>query len=154
MKITVRPTKYVIIRAKTERAGDQLIFALLHLSTEWELIMSQRLTALIPFRSDPSLYAHTYWDGPLNYYTCPQQSDIGRILIYLKMDRETWSFVEMDDPEEPERLELAESDMATHMMMIHIDGAASYMCFGKDSGAEYGTEGFSLREILQQRFVI
>lgn len=153
MKITTHPTDHVLVRARTKSDWDQCKFVLLHITKEWGLTMSRRLDAIHPFKSDPHLYCHTYWDAPLNYYTCPLQSDIGRILSYLKMDHETWTFVELDDPEEPDRLETPHSDLDTHMMMINAGGNASYMCFGRHTCEEYATEGFSLKGILEERLV-
>jgi hypothetical protein len=88
---------------------------------------------------------------PLGYYTCDEESHTGLLLLLMEQRHEFWAFVELDDPAaEPERLGPPESDLDTHMMMINADGGASYMCFGKHTGEEYSTEGFSLTRILKK----
>jgi|SRR5215217_1130434 len=151
MRITTCATDYVIIRALTKSDWDQCNFALLHLTPDWDLVMSQRLLALQPFRGDLHFYCHTYWDSPLGYHICSHESDIGQLLLNLEEQHETWAFVELDDLDEPGRMQLPESDLDTHMLMINADSSAFYMCFGKHSSDEYSTEGFNLNVLLKQR---
>lgn len=112
--------------------------------------MSQRLIALQPFKSDFNFYCHTYWEAPVGYYSCEEESAIGQLLQDMERRHESWAYVELDDPEEPERLEQPQSNLDTHMMMINADGGAFFMCFGKHTGEEYSTEAFSLTRILKK----
>jgi hypothetical protein len=150
MKRAIQATDHLILRAVTKSSWDDCNFALLHITPEWELIMSRRLMALQPFKSDFDFYCHTYWDAPLGYYSCKEESDIGQLLQNMEQHHDSWAFVELDDPAEPEGLTMTESDLDTHMMMINADGGAFFMCFGKHTGEEYSTEGFSLTRILKK----
>lgn len=150
MKRASQATNYVILRAVTKSSWDSCNFALLHITPEWELIMSQRLMALQPFKSDFNFYCHTYWEAPLGYYTCDEESDIDLLLLLMEQRHESWAYVEFDDPEEPARLEQPQSPLDTHMMMINADGGAFFMCFGKHTDEEYSTEAFSLTRILKK----
>ena len=151
MRQSFQPTDYVILRAGIKSDWDRCDFVLLHICPDWAFAMRQRLAVVAPFRGDPTFYSHVYWDVPLGYYVTPPDSEIERILHQLEQDGDSWALVALDSPDELESLSVPESQLDTHMLMINADGGASYRCYGKHTGEEYATEGFSLNRILKKR---
>jgi hypothetical protein len=148
MERSVIPTEYVLVRAVTKCDWDPCHFAVLHITAAWVFIMQQRLKAVEPFKGDNTFYSLTYWDEPMDYYACEEESEIGLLLQELYQQNHSWAYVSLEDPEEYLKWDIPENRLDTHMMMINADGGASYMCFSRHTEDEYSTEGFSLQKIV------
>lgn len=54
MKISDKPTKYILIKASTDSEWDCCDFALIYLSEEWKKLQAERLEAVKPFADNYS----------------------------------------------------------------------------------------------------
>lgn len=144
MKTSDKPTAHLLVKAGTNSQWDTCEFAIVYLSQQWKKEQAQRLESIQPFKNDFNLLGVHYYDTDVNFHLTDAegQPDLEHLLAGLDM-----AFVELDD----EDIFLnPENSLDCYRLIIHTDGTARYMAYGKHTGEEFFTENFSLIQLLKE----
>lgn len=145
MKTSDKPTKQVLIKAKTDSEWDCCEFALITLSEKWISQQAERLEAVKPFAGDLSFQSMRFYSNSVTFYQLGDYDlDIERLL-----SEKSWVFVELEE-DERDRLALPENSLDFHKIVIYRDGNARYEAFGKHTNEEFWTEEFPLQLLIGQ----
>lgn len=145
MKISEKPTEYLLLKARTNSEWDVCDYAIVPISEDWKNELQKRLTSIEPFTEDPMFLSMNYYDTTIEFY-----KDDHRIMpdsSELLEDKE-WAFIIIDD-EETEELSPSENRLDCHELVVNIDGTAYYKAYGKYTGEEFWTAHFSIRKLME-----
>jgi hypothetical protein len=147
MKISDKPTGYILIKAHTDSEWDCCDFALIYLSEEWKRQQAKRLEAVKPFADNDTFSSINFYDSSVNFFQTGDEDepDVEELLA----DKE-WAFVELDDDDETDRLTSPENRLECYKLVIYRDGNARYEAIGKYTNEEFWTSEFSLQQLTEQ----
>ena len=145
MKVSLKPTEYLLIKAMTNSELDDCGFAIIHITDEWKKAQRKRLEALKPLENDYDLKWLNYADTNIEFFKFSEEhypqveewlSERSRIFIELGTD-------------DLKRLLQPENRLNCSQMQVYKNGNAIYNAFGKHTSEEFWTEEFSLWELTQ-----
>lgn len=147
MKISDKPTGYILIKAHTDSEWDCCDFALIYLSEEWKRQQAKRLEAVKPFADNDTFSSINFYDSSVNFFQTGDENepDVEELLA----DKE-WAFIELDDDDETDRLTSPENRLECYKLVIYRDGNARYEAIGKYTNEEFWTSEFSLQQLTEQ----
>lgn len=147
MKISDKPTGYILIKAHTDSEWDCCDFALIYLSEEWKQQQAKRLEAVKPFADNDTFSSINFYDSSVNFFQTGDEDepDVEELLA----DKE-WAFVELDDDDETDRMTSPENRLECYKLVIYRDGNARYEAIGKYTNEEFWTSEFSLQQLTEQ----
>lgn len=147
MKISDKPTGYILIKAHTDSEWDCCDFALIYLSEEWKRQQAKRLEAVKPFADNDTFSSINFYDSSVNFFQTGDEDepDVEELLA----DKE-WAFVELDDDDETDRMTSPENRLECYKLVIYRDGNARYEAIGKYTNEEFWTSEFSLQQLTEQ----
>lgn len=147
MKISDKPTKYILIKASTDSEWDCCDFALIYLSEEWKKLQAERLEAVKPFADNYTFSSINFYDSSVNFFQTGdgEEPDMKELLA----DKE-WAFVELDNDDETDRLTSPENRLVRYKIVIRRDGNARYEALGKHTNEEFWTSEFPLQQLTGQ----
>lgn len=147
MKISDKPTKYILIKANTDSEWDCCDFALIYLSEEWKKLQAERLEAVKPFADNYSFSSINFYDSSVNFFQTgdDEEPDMEKLL-----GDKDWTFVELDDDDETDRLTSPENRLECYKLVIYRDENARYEAYSKYTNEEFWTNDFSLRQLIEQ----
>lgn len=144
MRISEKPTEYILIRAQTESEWDYCDFALIHVSEEWKKLQAERLEAVKPFANDYNFSSMNFYDIFVNFY---HTGDEGEPEIEKLLADKDWAFVELES-NELNSLIPPESSLFCYRIVIYRSGGARYEAYGKHTNEEFWTQVFSLQQLI------
>lgn len=147
MKISDKPTGYILIKAHTDSEWDYCDFALIYLSEKWKKLQAERLEAVKPFADNDSFSSINFYDSSVNFFQAGDDEDSD--MEELLGDKD-WTFVEPDDDEETDRLTSPENRLECYKLVIYRDGNARYEAIGKYTNEEFWTSEFPLQQLTEQ----
>lgn len=147
MKISDKPTAQILIKANTSSEWDCCEFAVIYLSEKWKKLQTERLEAVKPFSDNDSFSSINFYDSSVNFFQAgdDEESEMEELL-----GDKDWTFVELDDDEETDRLTSPESRLECYKLVIYRDGNARYEVHGKYTDEEFWTSEFSLQQLTEQ----
>lgn len=146
MKISDKPTKYILIKASTDSEWDCCDFALIYLSEKWKKLQAERLEAVKPFADNYTFSSINFYDSSVNFF---QTGDDGGPDMEELLGDKDWTFVELDN-DETDRLTSPENRLECYKLVIYRDGNTRYEALGKHTGEEFWTNEFSLQQLTGQ----
>lgn len=138
----MHPTAYLLVKARTSDEYDQCDFIVIHLSTQWQQTMRQRLQVLKQFWYDSDFHALHYWGSPEGYYY-----DMDETVMPLLNPGEDWTYLTIE-PQQLTQLQALPDPLDTDQLVMYATGSAHYRCYGKHSGEQYWSENFDLCQLL------
>jgi hypothetical protein len=150
MKISEKPTDYILIQARTSSEWDEVAFALIHLDDDFKETIKKRKDLVENTYLDDFYYA-TFWDCPVGFYTDSDDEGINQDIddIIHKMDKTLkteWVFVETTD-DEIDTLNTPNSILDGHQMKVKPD-EFWYYAEGKHNGDDkFWTDRISFADI-------
>lgn len=146
MKLSDKPTEYLLLRAGTSSEWDNCDFAIIHITEDWKKEQKKRLKAVQPFADDYCFQSLNYYDTAVDFYKADDE-DNPNLDVWLA--DKPMAFVELSN-EEWEVLSVPENRLDCYRLVIYRDGAAQYKAYGKHTGEEFYTEDFSLNQIIER----
>lgn len=146
MKLSDKPTAYILLRAGTNSEWDNCDFAIVHITENWKTEQQKRLKAVEPFEDDYYFQSMNYYDTAVDFYTVDDEDN---------PDLEKWLgekpmvFVEVDK-DELETLSVPENRLNCYRLVLYKTGTAMYKAYGKHTSEEFYTEEFSITPIIEQ----
>lgn len=147
MKISDKPTAQILIKANTSSEWDCCEFAVIYLSEKWKKLQTERLEAVKPFSDNDSFSSINFYDSSVNFFQAGDDEDPD--MEELLGDKD-WTFVELDDDEETDRLTSPENRLECYKLVIYRDGNARYEAHSKYTDEEFWTSEFSLQQLTEQ----
>lgn len=140
MKLSDKPTAYILIKANTNSEWDNCEFAIVHLSEEWKKEQAKRLEWVKPLQGNAHFCSMNFYDTAADFYRIGEneQPDIETMLAGKE-----WVFVELDE-EEQEAFTVPENRMDCYRLVLRANGTAYYTAYGKHTSEEFWTEEFDL----------
>lgn len=144
MKISIKPTEYLLVKAISNSEWDSCGFALIHTNSEWKSIQRKRLEINQNLFDDSNLLSLNYNDNKVDFY---KFSDVLYPEIEKSLVNVNSAFVELNN-EEINQFVLPENRLNGYQLKILKNGYAIYCAFGKYTGEEFWTVEFSIKNIL------
>ena len=144
MKLSNKPTAFLLVKAYTNSEWDSCDFAIVQLSEEWKKEQAKRIAAVKPFVNDYNFQSLNYYDTAVDFYRTGEddQPDLEKLLA-----EKEWAFVELDENEQ-DNFTIPENPLDCYRLMVYKNGYAIYKAYGKHSGEEFWTEDFSLTQLI------
>ncbi|MEJ2880361.1 hypothetical protein [Pedobacter sp. GR22-6] len=143
MKVTEKPSSFILLKARTASEWDNCEFAIVKIDQQWLNTAKERLESVKSFKGNQSFYCHVYWDAPIGYFT-----DLDEIICaQLQGSEFDFLYVELEE-NEVETMQTPESKLDTHMLKITQEGQCSFKAYGKHTGEEFWTESFPLIKVV------
>ena len=145
MKLSDKPTEYILLKAGNNSEWDLCEFAIIHVSEEWKKTQKKRLKVVKLVENDDDLKWLNYADTNVEFFKFSKElypevedwlSERSRIFIELETD-------------DLKRLLQPENRLNCYQMQVYKKGNAIYNAFGKHTSEEFWTEEFSLWELTQ-----
>lgn len=146
MKISDKPTGYILIKANTDSEWDCCDFALIHLSEKWKELQAERLKAVKPFADNYSFSSMNFYDSSVEFFRVGDEEEPETEKLLADKD---WTFVELDN-DETDRLVPPENRLDCYRLVIYRDGDAKYEAYGKYTSEEFWTNTFPLLQLTEQ----
>lgn len=145
MRLSDKPTGYLLLKAGTNSEWDNCNFAIIHITEDWKKEQKKRLKAILSFADDYHFQSVNYYDTSVDFFKADDENNPN---LDLLLTDKTMVFIELDK-EELEGLSVPENRMDCYRLVIYRAGTAQYTAYGKHTGEEFYTEDFSLNEILE-----
>jgi hypothetical protein len=146
MKLSNKPTEYLLLKAYTNSEGDSCDFAIVHITEEWKKQQAKRVEAVKPFADEYNFLSLNYWDAAVDFYQTDEDYIVDTHDFFAEKD---WAFVELEKDEQ-EKFSAPESRLDCYKIVVYRNGNLMYKANGKHTGEEFYTEDFSLTQIIQQ----
>jgi hypothetical protein len=146
MKISKKPTDWILITVSNDNPLDAADFVLMQLSTEYVNQLRFQLQGAQMMAATPRFYCLSCWDAPTGWYVHNGEGIKG----HLEIQQLTWCFIEWDSPREFKDLLQIQEHMDAEQLCFFETGTAQFVGTGKHSGEEYYSSEFPLADILQR----
>src|SRR5690554_2178079 len=146
MKLSDKPTEYVLLKAGTNSEWDDCNFAIVHITEDWRKEQQQRLEMVKPFAKDYFLQSLNYYDTAVDFYTADEDDNPD---LYRWLENKPMAYVEIDK-DELEILSVPENRLDCYRLVMYKTGTAMYTAYGKHTSEEFWTEEFPLKQIIEQ----
>ena len=131
MKLSDKPTPYLLLKAGTNSEWDNCSFAIVHITEDWKKEQQKRLEMVKPFAVD--------------FYTADEDDNPD---LYKWLENKPMVFVEVDK-EELETLTVPENRLDCYRLVMYKTGTAMYKAYGEHTSEEFWTEEFPLTPLIQ-----
>lgn len=148
MKLSEKPTDFLMLKARTSSQWDNCDFVIVEVSTSWQELMLRRLALLEDFKSDVYFFSHVYWDAPEGYFIYEHQQE-DSISSFLADYQSEWCFIELKQ-DELDDLTIPENKLEAHQIVLTASGGMHYKAYGKHSGESFWTESIDLPSVLEK----
>lgn len=140
MKLSDKPTAYILIKANTNSEWDNCEFAIIHLSQAWKKEQTRRIELVEPLQEDNYFSSMNFYDTAVDFYKTEEddQPDVDKML-----SGKEWTYLELDEREQ-ETFTAPESSLDCYRLVLRANGTAYYTAYGKHTGDEFWTEEFDL----------
>lgn len=149
MRISEKPTEYILVRATVQSEWDSCNSCLVCVSDsylkryrQWNDKATQQENA------DTSFLHSCYSESSEFLYlknTDPEWITIQNIAEDIPDDKH-WMFIELEDTEE--EIQLPEQRVDCHMVKMYGNGGMCFVGYGKHTGEEFWTETINLADII------
>lgn len=145
MKLSDKPTEYILLKAGTNSEWDNCNFALIHITEEWKKEQAKRLELVKPFAEDHYFQSLKYYDTAVDFYIADEDDNPD---LYKWLEDKPMMYVEIDK-DELETLSVPENRLDCYRLVVFKTGTAIYTAYGKHTSEEFWTEEFSLEQLTQ-----
>ena len=145
MKLSDKPTAYVLLKAGTNSEWDNCNFAIVHITEDWKKEQQKRLEMVKPFAEDYFLQSMNYYDTAVDFYRTGEDDNPN---IEELLNGKEWVFVELDEQEQ-ETFTVPENRLDCYRLVLRANGTGYYTAYGKHTSEEFWTEEFSLHQLTQ-----
>lgn len=145
MKLSDKPTEYLLLKAGTNSEWDNCNFAIVHITEEWKKEQQKRFEMVKPFAEDYFLQSLNFYDTAVDFYTADQDDNPD---LCKWLENKPMVFVEVDK-EELETLTVPENRLDCYRLVMYKIGIAMYKAYGKHTSEEFWTEEFPLTPLIQ-----
>lgn len=147
MKISDKPTEYVLIKASTDSEWDCCDFALIYLSEKWKKLQAERLEVVKPFVDNYSFSSLNFYDSSVDFFQTGDEEEPDMEELLADKD---WTFVELDDDDETDRMTSPENSLECYKLVIQRDGNARYEAISKYTNERFWTNVFPLQQLTER----
>ncbi|MGN6490605.1 MAG: hypothetical protein ACTHLE_01315 [Agriterribacter sp.] len=144
MKNALNNTGYLLVKAGTNSAWDNCVFAIVCLTENWKKEQAKRLEAAKLFAEDYTFHSLNYFDTAVDFYTSAGDNEPD---IKAMLGKKEWVFVELGD-NEWDAFPVPENALDCYELVVYSNGNARYKAYGKHTGEEFWTEEFSLTQLI------
>ncbi|QQM25846.1 hypothetical protein [Elizabethkingia sp. M8] len=145
MKLSDKPTEYVLLKAGNNSEWDLCEFAIIHVSEEWKKTQKKRLEVVKLVESDYDLKWLNYADTNVEFF---QFSEEHYPEVEEWLSERSKIFIDIQT-KDLKKLSQPENRLNCYQMQVFKNGNAIYNAFGKHTGEEFWTEEFSLEELIK-----
>lgn len=140
MKLSDKPTAYILVKASTNSKWDYCEFAIIHLSEQWKKEQEKRLELVKPLQGNYHFSSMNFYDTNVDFYRTNEDDNPN---IEEMLNGKEWVFVELDEKEQ-ETFTVPENRLDCYRFVLRANGTAYYSAYGKHTSEEFWTEEFSL----------
>ncbi|MGC4129007.1 MAG: hypothetical protein QM564_05465 [Bergeyella sp.] len=144
MKLSDKPTEYLLIKAMNNSDWDECDFAVIHITDEWKQTQKKRLRTAKMLENDYDLKWLNYTDTNVEFFKFSEE-DYPEIEELLSERNRIFIELETGDLK---RLLQPENSLNCYQMQVFKNGYAIYNAFGKHTNEEFWTEEFSLNQLV------
>ena len=145
MKPSKQPTPHFLIKAHTHADYDPINFAIIHITPEWLMLLSYRLSIIKDFHLVRDFNCFSYWDSALGYFHLDKAQVSEQQLLDPYDDQ---GFI-MLEPGELDALPEAENRLEAQQLLITKDGIGRFEAYAKHTDEKYWTAEFNLKRLLK-----
>ena len=145
MKLSDKPTDFILLQAQSSSQFDNNEFAIVHLSEKWKQTQMQRIEDFRTICETPNFQSIIYYDTSICFYRTQkkQPPDIETI-----MTGKIWGYIEFDEKKQ-NLFTSPEVDLQHYSLVLLPNGTAYYKAQVKHTDEEFWTEEFSLDELIK-----
>ncbi|KKO89191.1 hypothetical protein AAW12_24005 [Sphingobacterium sp. Ag1] len=144
MKLSDTPTKHFIIEANTYSEFDCCDYAIVHISDEWITTQKNRIASLKTDFPCREYTYETFEDFSVNFHM--DDCEIITNTLDLLEDKK-YSFIELET-EELQLLSAPQEQLASKKLILYKSFEGHYVANGMETGEEFWTAEFPLKEII------
>lgn len=145
MKVSIKPTEYLLVKAMTDSEGDNCNFAVIHITEDWKRIQKKRLEVVEKVENDNDLKWLNYADTNIEFFKFSEEN-YPEVEEWL-LDRSK-IFIELEK-DDLKKLFQPDNNLHCYQMQVFKNGNAIYNAFGKHTNEEFWTEEFTLTSLIQ-----
>ena len=146
MKLSDKPTAYVLLKAGTNSEWDNCNFAIVHITEDWKKEQQKRLEMVKPFAEDYFLQSLNYYDTAVDFYTVDEDDNPD---LYKWLESKPMAYVDIDK-EELQTLSVPENSLDCYRLVLYKTGTAMYKAYGKHTSEEFWSEEFPLSQLITE----
>lgn len=141
MKLSDKPTEYIIVKAYTNSEWDGVDAVVVHIGDEkWQKAQLKRMVAAEQFKGDYSFYCIEFHGSPDKWvYDIPEECEL---------DELEWSFLDITE-EELEELSAPSNKLKYGNIRAFHDGI-QFVVYGEYTGEEFWCSEIPLKTILEK----
>lgn len=115
MKISTKPTEYILVRADCQSEWGSCDRALISCDADWKKELRKKLEAIDAFDAPSSFISFKFQDAAIEFYSSKDDE------IETLIDKKDWAFVTLEEREE-DSLDKPESCLETGALILYKDG--------------------------------
>lgn len=142
MKISLIPTKHILVRATSNSEWDSCDFALITCDDSWEKEIKKNLEAIGTFKAPDNFITFKFYDNSVRFYQLKEDEP-----EILSMEK-GWDFITLEEGEE-DSFDRPENRLTQAYHILNKDGSGFYVAYGQHTGEEFYTEELPFRRILE-----
>jgi hypothetical protein len=148
MKLTDKPTDWIIIKASTNSEWDNVDFALFSLTEPWISWVKKYVDAAMDQgKGDYGFYNISLWCAPDGWYRNHLKDSDEELIEEDVLESIEWSYIDLEG-QELDEIDVPENKIRTDILKIKRDGGASFVAHGEYTGEEFYTEDFPLIDFI------
>ncbi len=146
MKISKKPTEWVLITVSNDNPLDAADFIIVQLTNAYMHKLRLQLEAVKMIADTPDFYCLCCWDAPMGWFKHHGEG----IAWHLEHQQLTCTFITWDDENEFNELLSIDQQLDAQQLCVFGSGTAQFIGTGKHSQEEYYSTEFPLAKILRR----
>lgn len=144
MKLSEKPTDYILVTARTNSEWDNCDFAIIYGGKTWNEWLQVRLKAAQEMEKHNDFCFLKFFDTSIQFFNSEEEFDDK---ILEKLQEKSWAFVDLENGED-EEFSIPENRLEAHVISLSSNGYGKYIAYGKHTGEEFYTESIHFADIL------
>jgi len=144
MKLSDKPTAYLLVKANTSSQCASCNFAIVHITEDWKEEQRKRLELLAPLYGNKYFHSVNFYDTAVSFYSMDEN---GRPDVDKLLGNTDWAFVVLGK-NETQSLTPPESPLDCYRIALRPDGTGHYTAYGKHTSDEFWTESILFTQII------
>jgi hypothetical protein len=145
MKISEKPTDYILVTARCNSEWDSCDFAIISGGKSWARWLQTRLEAAQAVQNHDDFFCLKFFDTSVEFYISNEEMEEN---MFEEIEGKSWAFVELENEEE-ETFSKPENRLDCYTISLFSNGFGKYIAYGKHTGEEFYTERIPFTEILR-----
>lgn len=145
MKLSDKPTDYILVSARCNSEWDSCDFAIISGGKTWAELLQTRLKTAFTFKDDSNFYCLKFFDISVQFYISHEEMEEN---ILKEIENKSWAFIELENGED-EPFSIPENRLDCYTISLFSNGSGKYIAYGKHTGEEFYTESIPFDQILR-----